>query len=206
MNQTDILFSNLWIFDLDGTLTRPQHDFKAIKARLEIPLDADILGHLSGLPQAIAREKRAQLDAIEIELARRAEPAPGVVELIQTLVEAQIQIAVLTRNSKENALQALAAIGLAPYFPVARVLGRDEALPKPDPQGIVALLKECEVKAEAALMVGDYLYDLQCARQAGVASVHVDGAGHFPWPEWTDLAVTDLIMLLALTQKVRHGP
>ena len=38
-----------WIFDLDGTLTLPVHDFAFIRPELAIPDGSDILGHLDTL-------------------------------------------------------------------------------------------------------------------------------------------------------------
>lgn len=195
MNNSTILRRRFWIFDLDGTLTIPQHDFQAIKASLDMPPDADILAHLSKLSKQEAAEKQRVLDDIEADLAAAAEPAVGAVDLIRELASRGATMGVLTRNSKLNAHTALANIGLDQYFDDCHVLGRDEAPPKPDPLGITSLLGNWRAAAAAALMVGDFLYDLQCARAAGVASVHVDSSGLFSWPEHTDLAVISLARL-----------
>ena len=47
-----------WVFDLDGTLTKAVHDFALIRRALEIPPEADILGHLAALPAGVAQQKR----------------------------------------------------------------------------------------------------------------------------------------------------
>ena len=198
MVNTGILARRFWIFDLDGTLTQPQHDFKAIKRALGIPEDADILHHLGQLSAHLADKKHEQLDRIEIELARQAQPAAGVKELIATLAEAGVAMGVLTRNSKINAHIALEAIGLNDYFERRHILGRHEVEPKPSPQGVTRLLEDWRVSAAQALLVGDYLYDLQSARAAGSAAVHVDSSALFPWPEFTDLGVRDLAELRQL--------
>ena len=192
MKNTSILIRRFWIFDLDGTLTLPQHDFKAIKAELEIPPDADILLHLSQLSKQDALIKQKKLDEIEIGLASTAKPSVGAAELVRGLAEQGVHMGVLTRNSKTNAHVALEAIGLSQYFETLHVFGRDEVAPKPSPKGIYKLLHHWEADMGQALMVGDYLYDLQCARAAGVAAVHMDTTERFPWPEYTDLAVRDL--------------
>lgn len=192
MKNTSILIRRFWIFDLDGTLTLPQHDFKAIKAELKIPPDADILLHLSQLSKQEALIKQKVLDEIEIGLASAAKPSVGAADLVRRLAEQGVRMGVLTRNSKTNAHVALEAIGLSHYFEAPHVLGRDEIAPKPSPKGIHSLLNHWKADMGQALMVGDYLYDLQCARAAGVAAVHVDTTEKFPWPEYTDLAVRDL--------------
>lgn len=195
MNKIDIIQREHWIFDLDGTLTIPAHDFVAIKRELGFPLDCDILGHLEKLEPAQQQAKQLQLDLIEEEIARHARRAHGADELLQTLSKQGVAMGILTRNSRENALTTLSAIGLLDYFDHVCVLGREETLPKPDPQGIHHLLEHWGAAPDNAVMVGDYLYDLLTAKAAGVGAVHLDTSGDFAWPEHTDLGVTSLATL-----------
>ncbi len=60
-----------WVFDMDGTLTVPVHDFPAIKRALGIPQDDDILGHLAALPAHESAAKHAWLLEHERALALR---------------------------------------------------------------------------------------------------------------------------------------
>lgn len=195
MNKVDVVKRQHWIFDLDGTLTVPAHDFTAMRRELGFPLDCDILGHLAALPPEQERAKRLQLNQIEDEVARRSQLADGADELLKTLSEQGVSMGILTRNSRDNALITLNAIGLLDYFDHVCVLGREETLPKPDPQGIHYLLDHWGTTSENAVMVGDYLYDMLTARAAGVGSVHLDTGGEFAWPEHTDLGVSSLITL-----------
>ena len=89
-----------WVFDMDGTLTLAVHDFDAIKRALDIPLADDILGHLAGLPEAVAAAKHAWLLEHERELALTAEPAPGAIELVRELHGRGCRLGILTRNEK----------------------------------------------------------------------------------------------------------
>jgi phosphoglycolate phosphatase-like HAD superfamily hydrolase len=41
-------------------------------------------------------------------------------------------------------------------------------------------------------MVGDYLYDLEAGRGAGVATVHLDTRGDVDWSHYTDVRVESL--------------
>jgi len=187
-----------WIFDLDGTLTLPVHDFIFIRRELEIPAGADILGHLDALPPQEAMHRRRRLDAIERELAGRAEAAPGVTELLEQLQSIGVRMGILTRNSCEIALLTLEAIGAHRYFDATLVLGRDEAPPKPDPAGIQHLLDRCDAGAECSVMVGDYLFDLQAGRAAGVVTIHVGRPDGQRWPEESDLMVDTLSELVKM--------
>lgn len=189
----DIFARRCWIFDLDGTLTVPVHDFAAIRAELGMTdTDPDILGFLASLPAAEAAARHARLMEIEYELSARTAVAPGAFRLLEALLRRGSNVGILTRNTREIALHTLGQIGLGKYFDREVVLGRDEAEPKPHPEGVEKLLDVWGRAAGDAVMVGDYLFDLQVGRAAGTATIHVDRDGVFPWPELADLTVVEL--------------
>ena len=187
-----------WVFDLDGTLTLPVHDFEHIRAELGLSSGADILGSLAALPQKERARQYARLDELELFYAARTQPAPAVVELLAVLHQRGCQMGILTRNSRAVALRSLEAIGARQFFETGNVLGRDEALPKPDPQGIERLLQRWCAKPWQAVMVGDFRYDLEAGRACGTATIHLDHGVHAGWPELTDLRVTSLAELLQM--------
>ncbi len=177
-----------WVFDMDGTLTIAVHDFEAIKRALDIPPDDDILHHLASLPPDEAAGKRAWLLEHERELAYAATPANGALELLHSLRERGCRLGVLTRNAHELALVTLQAVGMGNCFASEDILGRDEAPPKPHPGGLLHLADKWEVAPQQLVMVGDYRFDLECARAAGARGVLVNLPEN-PWPELADLHV-----------------
>lgn len=179
-----------WVFDMDGTLTIAVHDFEAIKRALEIPPEDDILHHLASLPPAEAAGKRAWLLAHERELAYAATPAAGALELLHSLRERGCRLGVLTRNAHELALVTLQAVGMGDCFASEDILGRDEAPPKPHPGGLLHLAEKWEVAPQTLVMVGDYRFDLECARAAGAHGVLVNLPQN-PWPELADRHARD---------------
>ena len=188
-----ILARRCWIFDLDGTLTLPVHDFPAIRSALGMTeSDTDILQFLSSLPSAEAATRHSRLIEIEYGLAERTAAAPGAVRLLDQLLRRDARVGILTRNTREIALHTLGLIGLQGYFPADDILGRDEAEPKPHPEGIEKLLAAWGNLPDEAVMVGDYLFDLQVGRAAGTATIHVDSSCAFRWPELADIAVATL--------------
>jgi len=186
-----------WVFDMDGTLTIAVHDFAAIKRALDIPADDDILHHLAALPADEAAGKRAWLLEHERELAYAARPAVGARELLHDLCDRGCQLGVLTRNAHELALVTLQAVGLGDCFASDDILGRDEAPPKPDPGGLLQLATKWRVEPQALVMVGDYRFDLECARAAGARGVLVNVPVN-PWPDLTDLQARDCLQLREL--------
>ena len=183
---------SFWIFDLDGTLTVPIHDFDFICRELDIPRVADILSYLDKLPEAEASIRRARLHEIEMDLARKALPSAGAVETLRQLHESGAQLGILTRNERDIALLTLDTIEAGHYFASENILGRSEVSPKPDPAGIHHLLFVWGAAPAEAVMVGDYLFDLQAGRAAGTTTVHVGRPDGKSWPEFTDLAVGSL--------------
>lgn len=184
-----------WVFDLDGTLTLAIHDFAAIRRALDIPPDDDILHHLAALPEAEAAAKHAWLLAHEQQLAQAAQAAPGAVDLIRSLSARGCRLGILTRNARSLAQLTLATIGLGDCFAEADIIGRDEAPPKPDPGGLLHIAKAWQVAPTLLVMVGDYAFDLECARAVGATSVLVNLPEN-PWPGLTDLFARDCHELL----------
>lgn len=193
-----ILARKHWVFDLDGTLTLPVHDFSVIRQSLGVPQGIDILGHLASLPDPEAQPLHERLKAIETELLERIEPAPGMVRLIETLQKRDSRMGILTRNTRDIAVLALQCLGISDYFSKECVLGRDEAPPKPDPEGLFHLSALWKTVPAEMVMVGDYIFDLQTGRNAGAATIHVDRTRGFPWPELTDIGVGTLEELLRI--------
>ncbi|WP_263144099.1 HAD family hydrolase [Pseudomonas sp. RIT-PI-AD] len=185
-----------WVFDMDGTLTVAVHDFAAIRRALSIPQEDDILHHLAALPAAEAADKHAWLLEHERGLALGSRAAPGAVELVRALHRRGVRLGILTRNAHALALITLAAIGLDTCFEAADVLGRDEARPKPDPDGLLELARRWAVPPTRLLMVGDYRFDLECGRAAGARTALVNLPNN-PWPELVDWYAADCAALLA---------
>lgn len=185
-----------WVFDLDGTLTVAVHDFAAIRRALHIRDDEDILAHIAALPVRKADAKRAWLLEHERGLAQASQPAIGAVDLVRSLAARGCRLGILTRNLHELALLSLAAIGLADCFDPADVLGREDAPPKPDPAGLHLLAGRWAVDPARLTMVGDYAYDLACARAAGARAVLVNLPGNC-WPDLADWHFADCRDLVA---------
>lgn len=184
-----------WVFDLDGTLTLAQHDFAAIRRELGIPAEDDILGFIASRPALERKQLGAQLDAIELRLAAEVREAPGAAELIRYLHDSGRHIGILTRNLQQVARSSLEVLGVLDCFGAEHILGRNEALAKPDPDGIQQLLEGWSVARTQAVMVGDFRFDLEAGRAAGCHTclVHADNL----WPELADWHVSDCRELMA---------
>ncbi len=185
-----------WIFDMDGTLTIPAHDFDAIRDELGLPQGRPILEQLADLPDAKAESLHRRLEEIELEIARDAIKQPGAPELLTALRSRGATIGILTRNSHRNALETLKACGLAGFFDPENVMAREMCEPKPSADGINKLLDRWNATPEETVMVGDFLFDILAGQEAGAATVFVDNHGKDDYAAKADKSVKHLEELL----------
>ena len=187
-----------WIFDMDGTLTLPIHDFEDIRKQLGIASGTPILEAIEGMSPEQADRTKSHLHEIEMELAYQAQPQPGVEVLLDTLRNSGKQLGILTRNGEEITHATLKAAGLSKFFNIDTIVGRDTCAPKPKPDGVHYLLDLWEAPRQQAVIVGDYLYDIQAGFDAGINTVHFDSVGQFLWPEFTHYRIQKLSDLVQL--------
>jgi HAD superfamily hydrolase (TIGR01509 family) len=180
-----------WIFDLDGTLTVAVHDFDALRERLGLRSAVPILETIAVAPPVEAERLSRLVEEWEWELAECAVAAPGAEELLSKLKQQSSMLGIVTRNTRPIALRTLEVTGLLRFFDPTYILGRENAEPKPSPAGIQWLLEAWKLEPKKAVMLGDYLFDVQAGRTAGTATVLV-GADEPEWAQWVDSRVTAL--------------
>ena len=166
--QDDIMPIKAVIFDLDGTITQPFFDFDAI--REEMGLDKNSGPILEAMQKMSPRQrKRAEkiLHYHEQRAVIESKLNNGAKETLEALHKAKINIGILTRNKRRNALAVAKKHGLQ----FAAVVDRDDGPVKPDAFGVLRICEEFGVRPEETLMVGDYLFDLLCAKSAGAVAV-----------------------------------
>jgi HAD superfamily hydrolase (TIGR01509 family) len=181
-----------WIFDLDGTLTVSAHDFDHMRRELGLAPEVPILEALHALPPAEAAPLWNRLNELEFFYAGQASLMQGASELLQKLHQNGCRLAILTRNTMPVVQHTLQACAIDHFFPLDHILDRDSCMPKPSPDGIIHLLQLWQARADDTVMVGDYLYDLEAGKGAGVATVHLDTRGDVDWSEFTDVRVESL--------------
>jgi len=180
---------NLVVFDLDGTLVDSARDIAAsVNAALEqlapasapVPLERVVSFVGEGARVLIERVLLYQgltLDAdavLPLYLRYYRERAlettrlyAGIEDALAAIAAAGWKLAVLTNKPGDLSRSILEGLGIAPRF--ARIWGADDApARKPDPAGLLALLRELEAPAAEAWVVGDSPTDVETARAARV--------------------------------------
>jgi HAD superfamily hydrolase (TIGR01509 family) len=187
------------VFDLDGTITEPYFDFDAI--REEIGIDENGGPILEAMEKMTpAQRKRAEriLQDHEQRALAASRLNPGAAETLAQLHNRGLPIGILTRNRKDNA----AAIARIHHLQFDAVVGREDGPVKPDAFGLLHLCRQFGIAPAETLMVGDYLFDLLCARAAGALAVWMvnDGqAGEFS--EHADFEIKELNEVLRIVDE-----
>lgn len=157
------------IFDLDNTLVDSNLDFAQIKA--EIGTEQTILEYRASVGEAEQHRVDDILDRHESRSAAECELADGAREMLDFLSAKNIPAALLTRNSRKSVNTILARHNIRFDYIVAR----DDAPPKPSAEPVLLICKALGVKPAEALVVGDFLYDIQSGQAAGTMTMLLDG-------------------------------
>lgn len=179
------------LFDFDGTVMDTtevivnswQHTFKVLEGK-ERPL-TDIYPTF-GEPLDITMAKffpdHPVADSVNIYRSYHMDNFgdmirvfPGMEELLAKLQKEDYTLALVTSRLKRTTDQGLKAYDLDQYFEYVLTCD-DTDKHKPDPAPVNITLDKLNKKPENAIMIGDTMFDILCARNAGVKSVLVDWA------------------------------
>lgn len=156
------------IFDLDGTLVDSQLDFAGMRRETGCPPQRGLLEHIDTLTDEDARRKaEAVIHRYEMKGARAASWMPGAATLLQRLSSSAMPVGIVTRNSRTAARLTLESLGA----PALDLITREDAAPKPDPEGLLQLADRWSLGANVLAYVGDFRFDLEAAHRANMTSV-----------------------------------
>ncbi len=182
------------IFDLDGTLTDTleslAYSVKATLREMGLPeITTEQCRRFVG-DGAKALMERSLLAAGEKDLSRLEEslavyrrifdenctyhvtPYQGIPELLQSLKEKGVLLAVLSNKPHEQAVKVVKEIFGERWFDY--VSGQQEGIEKkPDPAGVIHIMETLKLTKEECLYVGDSEVDVRTGNNAGVRTIIV---------------------------------
>lgn len=208
------------IFDMDGTLTKPQTwMFGEMRNQLQVPPGIDILDHLHSLPTDEEREiAENKLRSIEEKAMNEQEPTDGLKNIFLKLNEFNVHTSICTRNVPKPVTQFCEKfLNCNPFDNIHKdqnilnlvsgpVVTREFKPPKPSPKPLLHIIESWGVSPSEVIMVGDSNDDMEAGLAAGCAVVllrHKDNSHvehHFTNESKLDASVTDLDKLLLLLQ------
>ena len=189
---------------MDGTITQPYFDFDAIRQQMGLPKDSGpILESMVKMPQQQRKQAEKILHYHEQQAVIKSTLNPGAKEALNALRAAGIRIGILTRNKRGNAL----AIAKKHSLKFDAVVDRDDGPVKPDAFGVLRICEQFKVKPQETLLVGDYLFDLLCAKAAGAVAVLLANHSHAgEFAEHADFVIEkiDQILEIIKDEKNKH--
>lgn len=182
--------ARLLVFDLDGTLVDSKEDIaNAVNVALESfdlpPLPNPVIYSYVGdgasalIRRALPTEKADLLPEVldrflayyQRHLLDTTRAYPGVVEALRKWAGIY-RMAVLTNKGVAMSQEILSGLSLDGYF--FEVRGGDSfGTKKPDPEGLLHILREAGVDAQEAIMVGDSRNDVLAGKAAGALTCGV---------------------------------
>lgn len=154
------------IFDLDGTLLHSALDFAWLRQQLGCPHGEDILVHIDTLEEEHQRHAHQLVKQHEIEDAFNAKWIEGAQGFVTKLLASGVPTAIVTRNCREATKIKLTNNNV----PIDMVITREDGPAKPDPATLLTIQKKWQVPSSQLAYIGDYLYDVQAAINAGMVS------------------------------------
>ncbi|MEA4988036.1 MAG: HAD-IIIA family hydrolase [Anaerovorax sp.] len=179
------------LFDFDGTIMDTndiivkswQYTFRTLEGK-ERPIE-EILATF-GEPLHITMERILpgfdSEEAIEIYRSYQfnhyqelIELFPGMEKLITELKQEGYKLAVVTSRLRNSTESGLNKFDLTEHFDVI-VTADDTKKHKPDPEPVLIALEKLGSNPQEAIMIGDSMFDVLCAQNAGVDAVLVSWA------------------------------
>ena len=157
------------IFDMDGTITRPHIDWKALRNRVGVPEGHTIMAHIENLEPTEASRAEAIVREIELDAAQNAVLNPGVEELLEQLHVHPLKLALVTNNHRQAMEHVVATFGLEFHL----LLSREDAQLKPAPDLLELAIRRFGLTTSQVCCVGDGRYDRLASQAAGIRYIHL---------------------------------
>ena len=183
-----------FLLDWDGVIAETKLDFTGVRQRYYGGRNAYLLEEACTLPEKERQGLMNDLRDLEVEGAGRAVPVPGALEMLDWLRAHNIPFCIVSRNCPESIELAAKTIGVK--LP-EHVWHRENCeFLKPDPRALTNAAASIGVAPQDCLFMGDFIYDMQGGRRAGIRSVLVQRSGE-GWNDWCDVYYEKLSDLVA---------
>jgi len=169
---------------MDGTITVPSINFDRIRNELGI-LSGDIVEVIASWPQKKAATAWALIEKYEKDVLSLTKFQDGAQESLMKFKAHGIRLGLLTRNSRKSADAVLALLNV----PFDIVLTREFPFIKPHPGPVLHMLREWKLRPAEALVIGDYIHDIESGKAAGAYSCFFENPGARSYSDHADYSV-----------------
>ena len=173
---------------MDGTIVDSYLDFQKIRDDLGIDHQLGILEYIEQLEdQSLIEEAQKIVHRHELAGARKSVLMRDFLPFYNELKDKRIPIGLLTRNSKLVTNMTLSRHNLK--FDI--VLTRDCCKAKPHPEGLLKVAEEFKANTQDILYIGDYLFDLETAKNANTKSALILNDRNIEFKKDADISFTN---------------
>lgn len=168
------------IFDVDGTILDTE---KAILKSLQKVLkeegkdyQLEDLRFALGIP-GIETLKKLNVTDLErvhpmcsetvLEFSHEVSVFQDLENVIKTLSESPVRTGIVTSKTKQELIDEFEPFGLSSFFEYT-ICASDTEKHKPHPEPLLACLDGLNANQDETIYIGDSIYDMQCAKNAGV--------------------------------------
>jgi pyrophosphatase PpaX len=184
------------LFDIDGTLVDTvelivralDHTFRK---HLGVQISRDELRRTIGLPlhrqvrlfdhlvDSVPDHRAMEADEIAYYESHKhlEQVIPEALEALKEAKRAGMRVALVTSKNRLELETFLPRLNVNGWVD-AVVSSSDVARPKPAPDSVLVALERLQASPSEAIFVGDTVYDIQCARGAGVRVIAVGWGAH----------------------------
>jgi HAD superfamily hydrolase (TIGR01509 family) len=189
------------IFDLDGTITNFNLDYKALRGEvrsylLRVGVPASVIsakesifdmlkkteifvknsGKSAEAMNAVCNEALGIAEKYELEAAMSTGLLPGVVDTLKELKREGLKLGLFTLNSDKSANYILQRFKLGDFFGVTVPRNKVNFV-KPNPEHLEMALKVLGVSPAETIVVGDSGVDMESARELQAVAVGLPSGG-----------------------------
>jgi len=169
------------VFDIDGTLIDTE---KAVLKSLQVTIKEyqnrevaiDELRFALGIPGNVALQKLGITNIKEVnaawniymsEYAHTIEVFDGIERVLSDLRTNGLELGIISSKTHKEYKSDFSPFALEKYFGTV-ICFEDSMTPKPTAAPMLAYLKRTGANPDEVIYIGDTIYDMQCAKSAGV--------------------------------------
>jgi HAD superfamily hydrolase (TIGR01549 family) len=169
------------IFDVDGTILDTEKAIlkslqKILRHELNKEFPLEELRFALGIPgkETLKRLHISDIDRVHpswckavLEFSHEVSLFNSIEGVIKELYGSEIKTGIVTSKTKQELIDEFDPFSLGSFFEHT-ICANDTEKHKPHPEPLLTCLERLNIPPENALYIGDSIYDMQCAQQAGV--------------------------------------
>jgi len=189
------------LFDMDGVIIKSALDVAEIKRAIFGTSDVFIIEGINALPESQRLAAWDKVEEMEIEAAETAAINPEATELLDWMDSRRLKKGIITRNGRASVEIIKQRIGRD----LGLIVAREDAEPKPSPDGVLLAMEKLGVTGESTLMVGDFRFDIEAGKSAGCHTAFLRTPKFAELAVDADFEINSLMEIPAVIEVIERG-